>query len=209
VVSFFESLIQTWGVWGFFAGIVLEEIIVPLPSSLIMMAGGFFLIQGQTFSQVLPEVFLKLVVPGALGVTLGSLFFYFLSFYGGDLALKKIGPKFGLSNKETDNIQAYFQKKRLDEIALLLLRALPIFPGIAVSIMAGLLKMPLINFLIVSFAGSALRVLAMGLLGWQAKEAYFILALKFESLSNWVFLGFVLCVILAYLLLKKKLNTRY
>lgn len=206
MVSFLETLIQNWGVWGFFAGIVLEEIIVPLPSSLIMMAGGFFLIQGQTFSQVLPEVFLKLVVPGALGVTLGSLFFYFLSFYGGEMVLKKIGPKFGLPVRETEKIQAYFQKKRLDEIALLVLRALPIFPGIAVSIMAGLLKMPLVNFLIVSFIGSSLRVLAMGLLGWQAKEAYSVLALKFESLSNWVFLGFVLCVILAYLLLKNKLN---
>ncbi len=206
MIEFLESLIQNWGVWGFFVGIILEEIIVPLPSSLIMMAGGFFLIQSQAFNQAVPEILLKLVIPGALGVTLGSLFFYFLSFYGGDLALKKIGPKFGLSNKETDNIQAYFQKKRLDEIVLLVLKALPIFPGVAVSIMAGLLKMPLVNFLIISFAGSSLRVLAMGLLGWQAKGAYSVLALKFESLSNWFFLGFVFCVILIYLLLKNKLN---
>lgn len=206
MTEFLESLIQNWGVWGFFAGIVLEEIIVPLPSSLIMMAGGFFLIQGQAVSQAVPEIFLKLVIPGAAGVTLGSLFFYFLSFYGGEPALKKIGPKFGLSDAETEKIQRYFQKKRLDEVALLILRALPVFPGIAVSIMAGLLKMPLVNFLIVSLIGSSVRVLAMGVLGWQAKEAYSVLALRFESLSNWVFLGFVFSVILAYLLLKSKLD---
>ncbi len=206
MTEFLEALIQNWGVWGFFAGIILEEIIVPMPSSLIMMAGGFFLVQSQTVSQAIPEIFLKLIIPGALGVTLGSLFFYFLSFYGGEPALKKIGPKFGLSNKEVGKIQEYFQKKRLDEIALLVLRALPIFPGIAVSIMAGLLKMPLVNFLIVSFIGSSVRVLAMGILGWQAKETYSVLALRFENLSNWVFLGFVLSVILAYFLLKNKLN---
>lgn len=206
MIEFLESLIQNWGVWGFFAGIILEEIIVPLPSSLIIMAGGFFLIQSQTVSQAMPEIFLKLVIPGALGVTLGSLFFYFLSFYGGELALKKIGPKFGLANRGIGKIQGYFQKKSLDEIALLVLRALPIFPGIAVSIMAGLLKMPLVNFLAVSFIGSSLRVLLMGILGWQAKEAYSVLALRFESLSNWVFLGFVFSVILAYLLLKSKLD---
>jgi len=209
MIEFLESLIKTWGIWGFFVGIILEEIIVPLPSSLIMMAGGFFLVQGQTFSQVVPEIFFKLMLLGALGVTLGSLFFYFLSFYGGDLALKKIGPRFGLSIKEAGKIQTYFQKKRLDEVALFVLRALPIFPGVAVSIMAGLLKMPLVNFLIISFFGSFLRVLFMGLLGWQAKGAYSVLAMKFESLSNWVFLGFVFCVILVYLLLKNKLNNLF
>ena len=78
MIEFLESLIKTWGIWGFFVGIILEEIIVPLPSSLIMMAGGFFLVQGQTFSQVVPEIFFKLMLLGALGVTLGSLFFYFL-----------------------------------------------------------------------------------------------------------------------------------
>ena len=49
----------------------------------------------------------------------------------------------------------------------------------------------------------------MGLLGWQAKGAYSVLAMKFESLSNWVFLGFVFCVILVYLLLKNKLNNLF
>ncbi len=204
MVSFLESLIQSWGIWGFFAGIVLEEIIVPLPSSLIMMAGGFFLIQGQTFAQALPEIFFKLMIPGALGVTLGSMFFYFLSFYGGEIALKKVGPKFGLSTRETEKIQDYFQKKKWDETALFILRALPIFPGVGVSVIAGLIKMPLLNFLIIGFLGSSLRVLIMGILGWQLKEAYFVLAMKFESLSNLVFLVFALCVILGYLFLKRK-----
>lgn len=203
--AFLESLISAGGVWGFFLAILLEEIIVPLPSSLIMTAGGFFLIQADNFSAAIAQVFLKLVIPGAVGVTLGSLFFYFLSFYGGAPALERIGPKFGFAKREIEKIQNFFQKNYSDEMILFFLRALPIFPGAAVSVMAGFLKMPVWNFLILNLAGSAIRVLIMGVLGWQARSAYSLLAVRFENLSNLFFVFSLFAIVAVYLVLKKKL----
>ncbi|HCI05535.1 TPA: hypothetical protein DEX28_02195 [Patescibacteria group bacterium] len=206
MVELIESFISNWGVWGFFTGIILEEIIVPLPSSLVMMAGGFFLVKAGSLDAAFWEVLAKLVLPGALGVTLGSLFFYFLSRWGGELALAKIGPKLGISLFEVEKIRRYFRKHYWDDLVLFGLRSLPIFPGVIVSVIAGLMKMPLVDFLVVGFLGSGVRIMIMGLIGWQAKGAYASLALKFENLSNLVFVGFIFLVVLIYLFTKKQLN---
>ncbi|KKS06607.1 MAG: hypothetical protein A2418_00940 [Candidatus Brennerbacteria bacterium RIFOXYC1_FULL_41_11] len=201
-----EAFIQSYGVLGFFVAVVIEEIIVPLPSSMIMLAGGFFLISATSLNQAIPEILFKLTIPGTIGVTLGSLFFYFLSFYGRESIVKKIGPKFGFSYNESEKLKRFFHESRWDEFAVFLLRALPIFPGVAVSVIAGLIKMPLLSFFITGFFGSAIRVFIMGFLGWQAKEAYAILALKFENISNLIFIGFIFSVILVYVIIKKGLK---
>ncbi|MEW5805565.1 MAG: VTT domain-containing protein [Patescibacteria group bacterium] len=208
MIQAIETFIQNYGSWGFFLGILLEEIIVPLPSSLIMMAGGFFLITAKTWQEAISQIFPGLVLVGALGVSFGSLFFYFLSYYGGELAVKKFGSKLGFSFGEAEKIQKHFQKNYLDEAILLVLRALPIFPGVAINVVAGLIKMPLLNFIVFGFLGSCLRVFLMAFLGWQLKGAYATLAWQLERVNAVVFLIFIVISAILFLSYLKKKNEK-
>ncbi len=67
-----------------FIGVMIEQIIVPIPSPLIIMGAGALLIL-PTLS--IPNAFLQIlwiiVLPGAIGETLGSYIGYSVSYYGG------------------------------------------------------------------------------------------------------------------------------
>lgn len=201
-VSFFQNTIQQWGLFGFFISTLLEELIIPLPSSLIMLGGGFFLIEAETVVVATREVLLKLVPFGTLGVMTGSFFLYAISKHGEEFAVKRFSKYLGISWLEVKKIEKYFQKQYADELILLFLRAVPLFPGSLTAIFAGLIRMPVAHFLIFGAIGSAIRVFLMGFIGWYVKELYVVYAYRFENLSNWFTILFIVLLVVGYLSVK-------
>ena len=67
-----------------FIGVMIEQIIVPIPSPMIIMGAGAILILPMLS---VPEAFLQIlwiiVLPGSIASTLGSYIGYTISYYGG------------------------------------------------------------------------------------------------------------------------------
>ena len=64
ILNWLISAIGDQGPLAIFLGGLIEQVIIPIPSPLIAMAGGFLLIPKElAFLQVCREVFLKITLP--------------------------------------------------------------------------------------------------------------------------------------------------
>ena len=80
ITSSLESFIVTNVSWAVFLGCILEQIIVPIPASLIVLSSTFLVMQGASLSLVsLGTLIFKIVIPASLGMTLGSLGILYVS----------------------------------------------------------------------------------------------------------------------------------
>ena len=78
------QLLQTNGALSVFIGVIIESIIVPIPSPLIIMGAGAILIDpAASILQSFPLIFFKIVLPGSLASTLGAYLGYGVAFWGG------------------------------------------------------------------------------------------------------------------------------
>ena len=56
-ILFIEKIVITHGVWGLFLAGIIEEIIAPIPSSVVIMGGGFIILGGQEVSLIIFRYF--------------------------------------------------------------------------------------------------------------------------------------------------------
>jgi membrane protein DedA with SNARE-associated domain len=191
LVHVVESLFQTYGAWGVFLASVIEEAVAPIPSALVMMGGGFGLLLGQPFSWYAVWQLLWLVaVPAAAGVALGSLVVYGLTYYFGKPFLERYGKFFGLSWLAIEQVQARFARGYADEVVLLVVRAVPALPSVAISAFCGLTRMPVKPYLLYSFLGTIVRALILSWLGWQLGKLYTIWAGVISRIESYLIVAF-------------------
>lgn len=50
LVNSTTQIIQRFGFWGVFGAGIIEQIIIPIPSPIVPMGGGFFLVRKEAFS---------------------------------------------------------------------------------------------------------------------------------------------------------------
>lgn len=206
LITYITPFIQHYGAWGVFVISIVEEIIAPIPSSFALLGAGFFLLPSiDSFGSVVIQSIYKVVIPGGLGLAIGSMFIYALTFLGGEPFVRKYGKWFGIVWNDVEKISKKMEKVRADEWIVFGLRAIPIMPNVVVSAFCGLIKYPAKKFFILTFLGSALRAFLMGILGWSLGEAYVIYADQIEEFGSYVAYGcagiFVLWV--AYFFIKK------
>jgi membrane protein DedA with SNARE-associated domain len=83
ITQWIMELMRTHGQLSVFIGVMIEQIIVPIPSPLIIMGAGAILISP---ALSIPNAFLQIlwiiVLPGTIASTLGSYIGYLISFYG-------------------------------------------------------------------------------------------------------------------------------
>ena len=172
-VIYIESLISQYGVWGVVIATFIEEIIAPIPSALVPIAAGFFLIPPEAqFAEAILRALFTIALPIAIGVTIGSMIVYSIAYKGGKPIIDRFGGWFGLKWESIERMQRYFSGGRKDEVMLVLLRLVPILPGVGISGFAGVIRYPFITFVIATFIGVYIRSVLLGLLGWQAGELY-------------------------------------
>ncbi len=190
----------------FFIGI-LEELIFILPSAIVFLAAGFFLIpENIGFSAALAQAFLKIGLPAGAGVAIGSLFIYGLVYWGGKPIFQKYGRYIGLTWDEIERAAARFTSGYYDDLLLFLLRALPIFPISVVSAASGLVRIPWKKFMFYTFLGAFVRAGGAALIGWRVGKEYKLYAAQFELVEKY---GLVILIILGaaiYWWLKKRMK---
>ncbi|MEA3406608.1 MAG: VTT domain-containing protein [Chloroflexota bacterium] len=178
-----------------FLGGLIEQVIVPLPSPLIAMAGGFLLIdQSLPTLQALQEVFLKVSLPYTAAATLGLGIVYFIAYFGGKPLIDRFEGWLGFSWRNIEQLQTKFRGNWWDGILLVALRAIPVIPISLVSGVAGAIRFPVFRFYLLSTIGVLIRSFLLGLIGWQTGEAYQAMAEGIEQVEDYVTVGLVILI---------------
>lgn len=182
-----------------FVGALLEEIIAPIPSMLVMTTAGFLAaLDGHT-----PFFLIWLVIIGNLGKVLGSLGWYVVGDKLEDIVVGRFGRFFGLTHADIERMGKRFTGRLWQDGALIfLLRAIPFFPSLAVSLASGVIKIELRTFLLASYLGNACKdffYITVGYFGAQALRTFLLEIERVRfGLGILITLVVVIALVLAY-----------
>ena len=155
-----ELWVAQWGYLGIFAAMVLENVIPPIPSELIMPLAGFYVGQGQLN-------FVGVVLAGLAGTVVGALPWYAVGRLVNERRLAgwvdRHGRWVGITAQELDHSRHWFQ--RHGAAVVFWGRLIPAIRTL-ISVPAGVELMPFGSFLFWTTAGSLLWNLALTTAGW-------------------------------------------
>lgn len=142
--EFVLELIKNYGYLGMFLGMVLEAVIIAIPSELILATGGILASQ-KIFS------FVGAFLTGLLGSTFCAIVIYFMGYFGGRPFVKKYGKYFFMKEEDLEKSDSWFNKYGL--IASLIGRNFPIVRTL-ISLPIGIMRLSFTKFLIYTMIGS-------------------------------------------------------
>lgn len=200
---YLQNFFIDYGALGVFLGSFIEEIIAPIPSTLIILGSSFFIMQGDPLSaSSFLKLFLNVSVTASLGLTLGSLFLYAIGYYIGKPFITRWGKYLGFSWEDIEKTQQKFAESKNDDILLFTLRAIPVVPSIAISTFCGIVRFKLKDYIIITFLGSLVRASILGFLGWQFGTFYEPIADQIAIYEDFVIIGLII-VLIGYIIFKK------
>ena len=142
--KFVIDLISNYGYIGMFLGMVLEAVIIIIPSEAILATGG--ILAGQkVFS------FLGAFITGLLGSVFCAIVIYFMGYFGGQPFVKKYGKYFFMKEEDLQKSDSWFNKYGL--FAALIGRNFPIIRTL-ISLPIGIMRLSFTKFLIYTTIGS-------------------------------------------------------
>jgi len=194
LIHFLQINILPLGFFGVFVASVIEEVIAPIPSALIMTMSGFLFVSGPLSWNIISAVVFKVAIPAALGVTIGSYFIYFIAKLGGRFVIEKWGKYIGLFWTDIEKLQNRLSGTKKDEFIIGGARILPIVPSVAISDFCGILGMNVFRYFVITFVGVFFRGIILGILGWQVGNVYEKYAQMISSLENIVLLSTILAL---------------
>ena len=177
------ELVANHGVLAVMAGMVIEEIIVPIPSPVIPMAAGSLIIQASTISSAAFQALFIIAIPGAVASVISSYFVYGIAYYGGKPAIQKYGRYLDVSWEEVQHLERHFDSGK-EKYYVALFRAIPIVPLSLVSGSAGLFRMNWKDYGIWSFIGMIPRNFSLAMIGWWVKDDFLALAARIDTIST-------------------------
>jgi membrane protein DedA with SNARE-associated domain len=184
ITQWIMELIQSHGPLSVFIGVMIESIIVPIPSPMIIMGAGAILIDPDlSFSESFLPILSQIVVPGAIASTVGAYIAYGLCYWGGKPIIQKCKGFLGFSWEDLMAMEERLVGNK-SGILIFLLRALPIMPLSLISAAAGSIRMKLAPFSFWTFLGSIPRCFFLGYLGWLLHDSYVSLAQDFNFLEG-------------------------
>jgi membrane protein DedA with SNARE-associated domain len=198
------ELMRAHGQLSVFIGVMIEQVIVPIPSPLIIMGAGAILIPAELS---IPNAFLQIlwiiVLPGSLASTLGSYIGYLISLYGGKALVVRLHRFLDVDWQEIENLEKRFKGKK-EALSIFFSRAIPVFPISLVSIFAGLLRIPIRPFTFYTFLGSIFRCFFLGFFGWWIGTTYEKIATRLDSIETIVSIVMLIGMGLAFIFLYYK-----
>jgi membrane protein DedA with SNARE-associated domain len=199
ILNWIIDSIRAHGPWSVFVGVIIESVIVPIPSPLIIMGAGFLLISPElSFLEALMPILVQIVLPGSIASTLGAYIGYGIGYIGGKPLVERLQGFLGFRWSDVEAMERRFHVGQVNT-SLFFLRALPIFPLSVISAAAGLLRLPVKQFTLWTFYGSIPRCLFLGYLGWGLGEPYQAIAKgidKLETIVSLLLLGLIFALIL-------------
>ncbi len=195
-VIYLKALIVQYGAWGVFAATIIEEIVAPIPSPFIPLSAGFLMFPPpMPFYEVLLQSALRIALPVAVGVGIGSAVVYAIGFFGGKILIERWKKFLGFSWRDVERAEMRLTSGRGDEAVLFLMRIVPVIPGVAISGVCGIVRYPFRNFIIITFIGSFVRALLLSLLGWKVGEVYMKYADALSHIEKYILLVAIIAVV--------------
>ncbi|HEY7708734.1 MAG TPA: hypothetical protein VIG57_01745, partial [Candidatus Entotheonella sp.] len=91
ILNWIMDSIRAYGPWSVFVGVIIESVIVPIPSPLIIMGAGFVLISSEIkFLEALWPILTQIVLPGSIASTLGAYIGYGIGYLGGKPLVERL-----------------------------------------------------------------------------------------------------------------------
>jgi membrane protein DedA with SNARE-associated domain len=149
IVEFLEMILHTIRWPGVVIVMALESANIPIPSEVTMPLAGWMLVQESGLS--IWHAVLLGGLYGALGCALGSVASYALGYYGGRPLIKKYGRYILVTEHDLEQADKWFT--RWGDWTAFISRLLPIVRTF-ISFPAGVVKVPLFRFTVLTFAGS-------------------------------------------------------
>ena len=177
VTSHLESLIGDYGIYAVFL-LMFIDAIFPVASELVMvyagaLAAGAF--SGQhvvLFGHRFPsgwQAYLAVALAGTIGYTLGAVMGWAIGVYGGRPLVERHGRWLNLDAEKLDRAEAWFA--RYGDAAALLGRVTPVVRSF-VAIPAGIFRMRLGPYTVLTLIGSAIWCFGLAAIGWAAGKSW-------------------------------------
>ncbi len=166
MADFVLGLIGSFGYFGMFLGMVLEAVIIIIPSELILATGGILASKG-TFT------FLGAFITGLLGSVFCAIVIYFMGYFGGRTFIKKYGKYFFMKEEEIEKSDSWFNKYGM--LSALIGRNFPIVRTL-ISLPIGITRQSFPKFIIYTTIGSIPWTLAFVYVGYALGENWIILS---------------------------------
>ena len=166
MVDFVLGLIGDFGYFGMFLGMVLEAVIIIIPSELILATGGI-LASKNIFT------FWGAFLTGLIGSVFCAIVIYIMGYFGGRPFIKKYGKYFFMKEEDIEKSDSWFNKYGM--LSALIGRNFPIVRTL-ISLPIGITRQPFIKFVIYTTIGSIPWTLAFTYVGYTLGENWIILS---------------------------------
>lgn len=191
--DFIFSLFQNFGYLGMFLGMVLEAVIIVIPSEAILATGGILASQG-IFS------FFGAFLTGLLGSVFCAIVIYFMGYFGGRPFIRKFGKYFFMKEDDLEKSDSWFSKYGM--FGALIGRNFPIIRTL-ISLPIGIMRMSFFKFLLFTIIGSIPWTFLFVWLGYTLGNGWIYVNAKITWLKIPIR---ILLIILVVLYLYKKIK---
>lgn len=184
MTSFLMTLIGSYGYLGMFLCMVLEAVIIVIPSEFILATGGILASHG-IFT------FQGAFLTGLLGSVFCAIVLYFMGYYGGRAFIEKYGKYFFMKKEDIEKAETWFQKYGM--FAAMIGRNFPIVRTL-ISIPIGLTRLSFWKFVFYTTVGSVPWTYAFVYVGYHLGNNWVVLKdyTSKMKLPISLFLGFLL-----------------
>ena len=164
MTDFLLNLISSYGYIGMFIGMILEAVIIAIPSEFILATGGIlaskkvFTIYGAFLTGLIGSVFCAIII-------------YFMGYFGGKPFIKKYGKYFFMKEEDIEKSDSWFNKYGMT--SALIGRNFPIVRTL-ISLPIGIMRLSFIKFIIYTTIGSIPWTLLFVYVGYKLGESWII-----------------------------------
>lgn len=158
-------LMTNFGYFGMFLGMILEAVIIIIPSEVILATGGILAGRG-IFS------FWMTFLVGLVGSVFCAIIIYLIGYFGGRSFVKKYGKFFFMKEEDIEKCDIWFEKYGL--LAAFLARNFPIVRTL-ISLPMGISKVNFPRFVLFTTLGSIPWTFAFVYVGYALGNNWIIL----------------------------------
>ncbi len=211
VTSFLTSLIGDHGVYAVFV-LMLVDAVLPAASELVMVyagalaAGAFAGHDVVLLGQRIDSVFwgyVAMAMAGTVGYTLGSLGGWGIGAYGGRPYLERHGRWLHVGPERLARAERWFD--RFGDAAVFLGRVTPVVRSF-ISIPAGVFRMAIGRYTVLTFVGSLAWCFGLAGVGWALGASWERFHHDFRYADYAV--AAAVCLLAAYLLVRRRRSSR-
>jgi membrane protein DedA with SNARE-associated domain len=179
------QLIQNYGVLAVVLGMMLEEIVMPIPSPIVPMSAGVLLVTADTFLEGIAQIIFLIVIPGSIASVLASYFGYSIGYLGGKPVIERYGRFLDLEWEEIQELRDHMTSGR-EHYYIALFRAIPVVPLSLIDGASGVFRVEWKKYGVWSLMGMIFRNFTLAFIGWRLQDDFRAVAAGIDTVSTLV-----------------------